>query len=111
MFDVGLGEVLLLAVLALLVFGPEKLPGVAADAGRWVKRMREMADTARREITNSAGPEVTGLADDLRSVADLHPKRVIASAMADAPAEPQPRPAVQGPAKPVGGVEFDPEAT
>jgi len=43
MFDVGFGEILLIMVIALVVLGPEKLPKLAADIGRWVGRARAMA--------------------------------------------------------------------
>lgn len=43
MFGVGFGEILLIMVIALVVLGPEKLPKLAADAGRWLGRARAMA--------------------------------------------------------------------
>lgn len=57
MFDVGVGEVLALAVVALLVFGPERLPRYAADAGRFVRQLRDLAAGARRDLAESLGPE------------------------------------------------------
>lgn len=78
--DVGWGELLLLAVVALFIFGPEKLPKAAADAGRLVRRLREMATKAQGEIKEH-GIDVEGIKNDLRGVADLHPKRILGSAM------------------------------
>ena len=46
MFDIGLGEIILLALVGLLVFGPERLPRAAADAGRWARQIRTMAASA-----------------------------------------------------------------
>jgi sec-independent protein translocase protein TatB len=40
MFDMGFGELLLVGVVALLVLGPERLPGAARTAGRWMGRAR-----------------------------------------------------------------------
>ena len=40
MFDVGFSELLLIAVVALLVLGPERLPKAARFAGLWVRRAR-----------------------------------------------------------------------
>jgi sec-independent protein translocase protein TatB len=83
MMDVGWGEMLLLAAVALLIFGPEKLPKAAADAGRMVRKMREMASSAQSDL--SPGLDVEGLKNDLKSVADLHPKRILGSALSDKP--------------------------
>ncbi|MGV1036051.1 MAG: Sec-independent protein translocase protein TatB [Candidatus Nanopelagicales bacterium] len=82
MLDVGWGELLLLAVVALLIFGPDKLPKAAADAGRLVRRLREMAQSAQKDL-GSTGVDIEGIKNDLRSVADLHPKRIISSALAE----------------------------
>ena len=57
MFDINGFEFLWLAVIALVVLGPEKLPKYAADAGRFVRQLREMATEARREVEHSLGPE------------------------------------------------------
>lgn len=84
MMDVGWGELLLLAAVALLIFGPEKLPKAAADAGRMVRKLREMASSAQSDL--SPGLDVEGLKNDLKSVADLHPKRILGSALSDKPA-------------------------
>ena len=43
MFEVGFSEMLLIMALALVVLGPEKLPKIAAQVGRWMGRARNMA--------------------------------------------------------------------
>ena len=43
MFEVGFSELLLIMGLALLVLGPEKLPKVVSEIGRWMGRARAMA--------------------------------------------------------------------
>lgn len=106
MFDIGLGEVIVLAVLALLVFGPDHLPGAASSAGKFVRQMREMATSARRELSDSAG--IDGVTDDLKSLRDLHPKRIIASAFSD---EPPASAAKAAPPQPTPGVNPNPGAT
>jgi len=50
MFDVGFSEMLLVGLIALLVFGPERLPKVAREAARWVKKFRTMASSVKQEI-------------------------------------------------------------
>ena len=62
MFDVGLGELLALGVVALLVFGPDRLPAIASDAGRWLRELRGMSNRARKELSDAVGPDVADLA-------------------------------------------------
>ncbi|MFI0432419.1 MAG: Sec-independent protein translocase protein TatB [Candidatus Nanopelagicales bacterium] len=81
MFDIGLGELIVLAILALLVFGPDQLPKVAAQAGRFARQVREMAGSARKEISDSAG--LDEISSDLKSLADLHPRKLAASVFND----------------------------
>lgn len=50
MFDVGFNELLLIAIIGLLVLGPERLPKVAAQIGRWVARARRTATQLRQEL-------------------------------------------------------------
>jgi len=50
MFEVGFTEILVISVLALVVLGPEKLPRVAAQIGRWVGRARTMARQFREQL-------------------------------------------------------------
>ena len=50
MFDVGFSEMLLVGLIALLVFGPERLPKVARQAAMWVKKARAMASSVKQEI-------------------------------------------------------------
>lgn len=50
MFDVGFSELILLAVVALVVLGPEKLPHAARIAGAWVGRIRRSVSAMQAEI-------------------------------------------------------------
>ena len=50
MFDVGFSEMLMVGLIALLVFGPERLPKVAREAGLWIKKARSMASSVKQEI-------------------------------------------------------------
>ena len=55
--DINKFEFVVLALIALVVLGPERLPKYAADAGRFIRQMRAMATDARREVEESLGPE------------------------------------------------------
>ena len=61
MFDIGPGELIGLAILALIVLGPEKLPRYAADAAKMLRQVRRMARDARSEVTRELGPELNEL--------------------------------------------------
>jgi len=50
MFEVGFTEIILILGIALVVLGPEKLPKVAADIGRWVGRARAMARQFKSQL-------------------------------------------------------------
>jgi sec-independent protein translocase protein TatB len=70
--DIGLGEILGLAVVALLVLGPDKLPKFAADAARFLHQVRKMANTARDDVRRELGPELQGI-----SLEDLNPRNAL----------------------------------
>ena len=50
MFDIGFWELSLLALVALLVVGPERLPKLARTAGLWIGRGRRLIDSVRADI-------------------------------------------------------------
>jgi sec-independent protein translocase protein TatB len=50
MFDIGFWELVLIAVIALLVIGPERLPRVARTAGLWIGRARRTLSSVKAEI-------------------------------------------------------------
>jgi sec-independent protein translocase protein TatB len=72
MFDIGLGEFLALAVIALIVLGPDKLPKFAADAARMVRTIRQMANNAREDVRRELGPEFQDIA-----LEDLNPRTFV----------------------------------
>ena len=55
--SLGWLEIVTLLVVALLVFGPDKLPSVARDAAAMLRQLRTMAKTARSQIKTELGPE------------------------------------------------------
>ena len=71
-FDFGAGEVIGLALLAMILLGPDKLPQFAVDAARMVKKIRNFAATATNELKENLGPGF----EDLQP-SDLHPKKFI----------------------------------
>jgi sec-independent protein translocase protein TatB len=57
MFDIGFSEVLLIFVIALVVLGPEKLPRLASQVGRWIGRARGMARQFREQLEEEVNLE------------------------------------------------------
>src|SRR5688500_14442058 len=57
MFEVGFTEIVLILGLALLVLGPEKLPGLAEKVGRWTGRARAMARQLRTQLEQEVSLE------------------------------------------------------
>lgn len=51
MFDIGFLELLIIAVIALVVVGPERLPGLVKTIGLWIGRIRRMLSGVKREIS------------------------------------------------------------
>ena len=50
MFDIGFWELLLIAIVSLLVAGPEKLPGLVRDVSRWTTKLRRYVMQAKYEF-------------------------------------------------------------
>ena len=78
-FDFGPGEIIGLAVLAIVLVGPDKLPTFAVDAARFLKKVRAFASNATNELKENLGPGF----EDLQP-SDLHPKTFIKKQLANA---------------------------
>ena len=76
--SLGWGEVLALIVVALFVFGPDRLPKVAKDAGRMLRQLRDMANGARTQLKSELGPEFADL-----ELQDLNPKNFVRKHLLD----------------------------
>jgi sec-independent protein translocase protein TatB len=74
--SVGFPEVLVLALIGLVLFGPHKLPGMLRDAGRMLKQIRKMATEAARDIKEEMGPEMAGV-----SLRSMNPKQIVKDLM------------------------------
>ncbi|MGA8731802.1 MAG: twin-arginine translocase TatA/TatE family subunit [Terracidiphilus sp.] len=58
MFDLSLPKLLILAVIALVIFGPNELPTIAAQAGRALRDLRTIAEGAKNDLREELGPEL-----------------------------------------------------
>jgi sec-independent protein translocase protein TatB len=77
-FDLNLPKLLILAVIALVIFGPNELPKMAAQAGRALRDLRKIAEGAKNDLREGLGPEFENFDID-----DLNPKRFIAKHLFD----------------------------
>lgn len=76
--DIGALELLTLVVLAVLVFGPEKLPKVIQDVTRTIRKIREFSDSAKEDIRSELGPQFKDFEFE-----DLNPKTYIRKQLAN----------------------------
>jgi sec-independent protein translocase protein TatB len=77
-FDIGLPELMVIFVVAVLVFGPDRLPDFARQAGRFVRQMRQFTQSARDDIRKELGPEYSNF-----ELTDLDPRRAVRKYMSD----------------------------
>ncbi|MFI5675075.1 sec-independent translocase [Streptomyces cellulosae] len=70
--DIGPLELVTLVVLAVLVFGPDKLPKVIQDVTRTIRKIREFSESAKEDIRQELGPEFKDFEFE-----DLNPKTFI----------------------------------
>jgi sec-independent protein translocase protein TatB len=71
-FDLSPAKLLILAVLALIIFGPNELPKMAAQAGRALRDLRKIAEGAKNDLREGLGPEFADF-----EIEDLNPKRFV----------------------------------
>ena len=72
MFGVGLPELAVIIVVGLLVFGPDRLPDFARQAGRMVRQVRDFSQATRDDIRKELGPEFADF-----ELTDLDPRRAV----------------------------------
>ncbi len=77
-FNLGPFEIGVLVIVALVVFGPDRLPTLARDAARMIKTLRDLAQGARTQLRDELGPELGNI--DLTS---LNPRTALRRALLD----------------------------
>ncbi len=94
--DLGFGELIGLGILALFLVGPDRLPSVAVEVAKLIKKLRNYAVNATDQIKDSLGPGYEDLKPE-----DLHPKNFIKKQLNEA--------LVDEPKKLNGKVKLDPD--
>jgi sec-independent protein translocase protein TatB len=92
-FDMSMWKLIVLGMIAVVVFGPDKLPELARDAGRMLRQLRTLAQAARVDLKAELGDTVGDF-----DLADLNPRSFVRkhllddldSDLAQAPATPAP---------------------
>ncbi|MFH7598311.1 sec-independent translocase [Streptomyces racemochromogenes] len=70
--DIGALELVTIVVLAILIFGPDKLPKVIQDVSGFIRKIRAFSDSAKQDIRSELGPEFKDFEFE-----DLNPKTFI----------------------------------
>lgn len=78
MFDLSISKLLVLAVAALIIFGPKELPKIAAQAGRALRDLRRIAEGAKADLREGLGPEFQDF-----DFEDLNPRRFVQKHLLD----------------------------
>jgi sec-independent protein translocase protein TatB len=71
-FDLSITKILVLAVIALIIFGPDQLPKIAGQAGRALRDLRRIAEAAKADLQEGLGPEFRDF-----DINDLNPKAFV----------------------------------
>jgi sec-independent protein translocase protein TatB len=78
LFDLSIWKLLVLAVIALVIFGPNELPKIASQAGRALRDLRKIAEGAKNDLREGLGPEFADF-----DIEDLNPKRFVQKHLLD----------------------------
>jgi len=78
LFDLSIPKLLVLAVIALVIFGPNELPKIASQAGRALRDLRKIAEGAKNDLREGLGPEFPDF-----DIEDLNPKRFVQKHLLD----------------------------
>src|SRR5215468_5129311 len=90
MFDLSIPKLLVLAVIALVVFGPNELPKIAAQAGRALRDLRQIAQGAMNDLRDGLGPELADFEIEYLQPQRLAHKHLFGALTADQAARQQP---------------------
>jgi sec-independent protein translocase protein TatB len=106
MFDVGFQELILVAIVALVVIGPERLPRAARVAGKWVGHARRTLSSVKHEIDRELK------AEELKKILDEQTRHNPLQTILEEPVKTTPRPAAtpEHPPTPSGSTPNEPLA-
>ncbi|MFE5292941.1 Sec-independent protein translocase TatB [Isoptericola sp. NPDC056618] len=92
MFDINGGELLIIVVLAVLLIGPERLPGYAAQLASLVKRGKRLLQDTKARVDTELGPEFKDVDWSKLDPRQYDPRRIVRDALMDDDDDPAPAP-------------------
>jgi sec-independent protein translocase protein TatB len=102
-FGIGLPELMVIIVVAVIVFGPDRLPEFARQAGRFIRQVRSFATNARDDIRAELGPEFSDF-----ELTDLDPRKAVRKYVQDVWDEPVDESSTQPGLRPLESGELPP---
>ena len=106
MLGMGWPELLVVGIVAVFVFGPDRLPELARQAGSFLRMIRQMVDNAKNDLAEELGPEFKNL-----NLRDLDPRELVRRNVIEAMDEEPEVPRGKRPLKYGERPPFDVEAT
>jgi sec-independent protein translocase protein TatB len=110
-FDINGWEVIVLAMVAVIVLGPERLPVYAAKLARSVRQLKTLADGARAQLKEQLGPDFDDVNWRQYDPRQYDPRRIVREALMDTGTNDVQTPAdtrVWAPEGPPSGAAYDP---
>ena len=83
MFSLGFAELAVIAVLGLLIFGPDRLPKAVQSLMGTIRTLRKAAGDATKQLQEASGVDESDAKQMMTDIADLHPKRWAAGLLDD----------------------------
>jgi sec-independent protein translocase protein TatB len=103
----GWPEILMIGMVGIIVFGPDKLPGLAKQAGQFIRTMRRMAENAKNDLGREIGEDFSGL-----KLRDLDPREMVRKNILDTGDDsPAPPASASRELRPDERPPFDPDST
>ena len=72
MLGIGVPEMFVIALVAMLLFGPDRLPDLARQAGKFVRTVRQMAENAKDDLGREMGEDFSDI-----NLRDLDPRQIV----------------------------------
>jgi sec-independent protein translocase protein TatB len=85
MFGLTFEKLLIVGVIGVFLVGPARLPTVAAELGRWTRRFRDMADSAKTRLRDEVGPEFDDIDWRALDPRQYDPRQIVRTALLESP--------------------------